>query len=275
MKIGIVSDTHGLFRPEIAPTLDGVERILHLGDVGKPAVLAELAKIAPVTAVRGNVDREGPCAELPETDVVLIADRYVYMLHDLHTLHLDPAAGKFAAVLSGHTHVGSQRGFWRCGGLSIHFHHREAAAFVGYGFAIFGDVAEAHEQEAGQGLHAAVAGQAPLHLGFQVAQVHAAVHQQRAAGGGQDGQAGESNSSSSSPVSCSMASSAVTRPTVEPYSSTTMAIWRRRCWKSRIRSRTDLGFRTQTHDVAHHLGKLEFDHRSGRRKNMSRARSLE
>ena len=105
MKIGIVSDTHGLFRPEIAPTLDGVERILHLGDVGKPAVLAELAKIAPVTAVRGNVDREGPCAELPETDVVLIADRYVYMLHDLHTLHLDPAAGKFAAVLSGHTHV--------------------------------------------------------------------------------------------------------------------------------------------------------------------------
>jgi len=105
MKIGIVSDTHGLFRPEIAPALAGVERILHLGDVGKPAVLAELAKIAPVTAVRGNVDREGPCAELPETDVVLIADRYVYMLHDLHTLHLDPAAGKFAAVLSGHTHV--------------------------------------------------------------------------------------------------------------------------------------------------------------------------
>jgi len=105
MKIGIVSDTHGLFRPEIAPALAGVERILHLGDVGKPAVLAELAKIAPVTAVRGNVDREGPCADLPETDVVLIADRYVYMLHDLNTLHLDPAAGKFAAVLSGHTHV--------------------------------------------------------------------------------------------------------------------------------------------------------------------------
>ena len=105
MKIGIVSDTHGLFRPEIAPALAGVERILHLGDVGKPTVLKELGKIAPVTAVRGNVDREGSCAELPETDVVLIADRYVYMLHDLHTLHLDPAAGKFAAVLSGHTHV--------------------------------------------------------------------------------------------------------------------------------------------------------------------------
>ena len=105
MKIGIISDTHGLLRPEVIPALQGVNRILHLGDVGKPSILKELAEIAPVTAVRGNVDREGPCAELPETDVVLIADRYVYMLHDLNTLHLDPAAGKFAAVLSGHTHV--------------------------------------------------------------------------------------------------------------------------------------------------------------------------
>ncbi len=105
MKIGVVSDTHGLFRPEVALALAGVERILHLGDVGKPSVLKELAKIAPVTAVRGNVDREGPSSELPETEVVLIGGRYVYMLHDLNTLHLDPAAGKFAAVLSGHTHV--------------------------------------------------------------------------------------------------------------------------------------------------------------------------
>ncbi len=105
MKIGVVSDTHGLFRPEVASALAGVERILHLGDVGKPSVLEELARIAPVTAIRGNVDREGSCAELPETDVALIADRYVYMLHDLNTLHLDPAAGKFAAVLFGHTHA--------------------------------------------------------------------------------------------------------------------------------------------------------------------------
>jgi putative phosphoesterase len=105
MKIGVVSDTHGLFRPEAAHALAGVERILHLGDVGKISVLRELGKIAPVTAIRGNVDREGPCSELPETEVTLIADRYVYMLHDLNTLHLDPAAGKFAAVLFGHTHV--------------------------------------------------------------------------------------------------------------------------------------------------------------------------
>jgi len=105
IKIGVVSDTHGLFRPEVARALAGVERILHLGDVGKPQVLKELGKIAPVTAVRGNVDREGPPSKLPETEVVLIADRYVYMLHDLNSLHLNPAAGKFAAVLSGHTHV--------------------------------------------------------------------------------------------------------------------------------------------------------------------------
>ena len=105
MRIGVISDTHGLLRPEVAPALKGVDRILHLGDVGKPSILKDLEKIAPVTAIRGNVDREGECAKLPETDVVLIEGRYIYMLHDLKTLHLDPAAGKFAAVLSGHTHV--------------------------------------------------------------------------------------------------------------------------------------------------------------------------
>jgi putative phosphoesterase len=105
MKIGVISDTHGLLRPEVAPALKGVERILHLGDVGKPFILKELEAIAPVTAIRGNVDREGLCGKLPETEVALIEGRYIYMLHDLKTLHLDPAAGKFAAVLYGHTHV--------------------------------------------------------------------------------------------------------------------------------------------------------------------------
>jgi hypothetical protein len=105
MKIGVISDTHGLLRPEVLTALAGVDQILHLGDVGKASILKELCKIAPVTAVRGNMDREGPCSELPETDVALVAGRYVYMLHDLKTLHLDPAAGKFAAVLFGHTHV--------------------------------------------------------------------------------------------------------------------------------------------------------------------------
>ncbi len=110
MKIGVISDTHGLLRPEVAPALKGVDQILHLGDVGKISILDELRKIAPVTAIRGNVDREGACGKLPESDVVLIENpsgetHYIYMLHDLKTLHLDPAAAKFAAVLSGHTHV--------------------------------------------------------------------------------------------------------------------------------------------------------------------------
>jgi putative phosphoesterase len=105
MKIGVVSDTHGLLRPEVATALVGVERILHLGDVGKASILKALEEIAPVTAVRGNVDRDGACGKLPETEVLLLEGRYIYMLHDLKTLHLDPAAGKFAAVLSGHTHV--------------------------------------------------------------------------------------------------------------------------------------------------------------------------
>jgi putative phosphoesterase len=110
MKIGVVSDTHGLLRPEVLAALEGVERILHLGDVGKASILKELGKIAPVTAVRGNVDREGACARLPETEVALLedpphGDHYIYMLHDLKMLHLDPVAAKFAAVLHGHTHV--------------------------------------------------------------------------------------------------------------------------------------------------------------------------
>ncbi len=105
MRLGIVSDTHGLLRPEVLPALSGVDHVLHLGDVGKPSILGALEAIAPVTAIRGNVDREGPCAQLPETEVVPAEGRYLYLLHDLKMLHLDPAAAKFAAVLFGHTHV--------------------------------------------------------------------------------------------------------------------------------------------------------------------------
>jgi putative phosphoesterase len=105
MKVGVVSDTHGLLRPELIPALAGVERILHLGDVGDPAILKSLEKLAPVTAIRGNVDRSGPCSRLPaETDVLLLEGHYIYMLHDVHTLDLDPTAAKFGAVLYGHSH---------------------------------------------------------------------------------------------------------------------------------------------------------------------------
>ncbi len=104
MKIGVISDTHGLLRPVVAPALAGVERIFHLGDVGDASILKALKQIAPVTAVRGNVDNNGPCSRLPETDVLLIEGHYIYMLHDVGTLHLDPAAAKFSAVLYGHSH---------------------------------------------------------------------------------------------------------------------------------------------------------------------------
>jgi uncharacterized protein len=104
MKIAVISDTHGLLRPEVLPKLKGAESILHLGDVGDPKILANLREYAPVTAIRGNIDTKGPCSRLPETEVLLIEGGYIYLLHNIDTLHLDPAAAKFSAVLYGHSH---------------------------------------------------------------------------------------------------------------------------------------------------------------------------
>lgn len=104
MKLGVVSDTHGLLRPEVIPALAGVDQILHLGDVGKHSILENLAAVAPVHAIRGNIDRDGRCGRLPETDVLLFEDHYLYLLHDLSALRLDPAAAHFSAVLYGHSH---------------------------------------------------------------------------------------------------------------------------------------------------------------------------
>lgn len=104
MILGVLSDTHGLLRPGVIPLLAGVDRILHLGDVGDPAILDELACIAPVTAVRGNVDRGAGVRELPPTAVVEAGGATLYLLHILEELDLDPAAAGFQAVLSGHTH---------------------------------------------------------------------------------------------------------------------------------------------------------------------------
>jgi putative phosphoesterase len=104
MKWGVLSDTHGLLRPEVLPLLSGVERILHLGDVGDASILKALRQIAPVHAVRGNVDRTGPCSKLPETDVLFFEGHYLYLLHDRSTMSLNPAAARFSAVLFGHTH---------------------------------------------------------------------------------------------------------------------------------------------------------------------------
>jgi len=104
MRIGVVSDTHGRLRPEVLSAIEGVDLILHLGDVGEAKILKRLAAIAPVKAVRGNNDFTGACGKLPETDVLLFESHYLYLLHDLDDLHLDPAAAKFSAVLHGHTH---------------------------------------------------------------------------------------------------------------------------------------------------------------------------
>jgi len=104
MLIGVISDTHGLLRPEAARALEGSERIIHGGDVGDPEILAELERIAPVSAVRGNVDRGALARDLPATEVVPAGDALLYVLHDLATLDLDPAAAGFGAVIYGHSH---------------------------------------------------------------------------------------------------------------------------------------------------------------------------
>jgi putative phosphoesterase len=102
--IGVISDTHGLLRPEAVSALTGVELIIHAGDIGNPQILAALAQIAPVHAVRGNTDRGAWGADLPHARLVEVGGVLLYVLHELFTLDLDPAAAGFAAVIFGHSH---------------------------------------------------------------------------------------------------------------------------------------------------------------------------
>lgn len=104
MRIGVLSDTHGLLRPEVLPALAGVAHILHVGDVGDPAILARLRTVAPVTAIRGNIDRTGPCAELPATEAIELGGTLIYLVHVLADLDLNPAAAGIGVVLFGHSH---------------------------------------------------------------------------------------------------------------------------------------------------------------------------
>ena len=108
MRVGIISDTHGLLRPEAERTLDGVQLIIHAGDVGSPDVLNRLRAIAPVFAVRGNVDTEAWAYELPATTVVEVGGASFYVLHNLRELDLRPDASWFDFVISGHTHHAEQ-----------------------------------------------------------------------------------------------------------------------------------------------------------------------
>lgn len=104
MKVGTISDTHGLLRPEVLKVFKGVDHILHAGDVGDPAILHALRELAPVTAIRGNIDRTGACAALPAEEYIALGGVNLYMLHDVHTLALNPAAADVSAVIFGHSH---------------------------------------------------------------------------------------------------------------------------------------------------------------------------
>jgi putative phosphoesterase len=104
-KIGLISDTHGLLREEVLTALRGSELIVHAGDVGDRDILPRLRELAPVVAVRGNVDtEEWARRELPETAIAEAGDTSIYVLHDVHALDLDPVAAGFQIVVSGHSH---------------------------------------------------------------------------------------------------------------------------------------------------------------------------
>lgn len=102
--IGVIADTHGLLRPEVMSALSGVSLILHAGDVGKPEILTQLEEVAPVRAVRGNVDKGVWAQQLPLTEVVEVGGVFFYMLHILEDLDLEPVAAGFQVVVSGHSH---------------------------------------------------------------------------------------------------------------------------------------------------------------------------
>jgi len=104
VSVGLISDTHGLLRPEALEALRGSRYIVHAGDIGDPAVLEQLSAIAPVTAVRGNNDQGSWAERLPETQLLRVGEMLIYVIHDVAALELDPAAKGFHVVVAGHSH---------------------------------------------------------------------------------------------------------------------------------------------------------------------------
>lgn len=104
-RIGLISDTHGLLRPEVRSFLRGCDRIIHGGDVGNPEILEELAALAPLTAVRGNNDLGAWAERLRETELVQVGEVLIHVIHDLAQLDIDPRAAGVRVVVSGHSHV--------------------------------------------------------------------------------------------------------------------------------------------------------------------------
>lgn len=108
LRIAILSDTHGLLRPEVITACSDVDAILHAGDVGDPGILVRLAGLAPTTAIRGNIDTVGRCADLPATDMVQCGETTLYLVHSIADLDIDPVAAGVQVVVSGHSHKPSQ-----------------------------------------------------------------------------------------------------------------------------------------------------------------------
>jgi putative phosphoesterase len=106
--VGVISDTHGVLRPEAIEALRGSEYIVHAGDIGSPEILAELSALAPLTAIRGNIDKGAWARKLPETEVLELGGISIYVVHDLAQLDLRPKAAGFSVVISGHSHVPKQ-----------------------------------------------------------------------------------------------------------------------------------------------------------------------
>ena len=108
MIVGVISDTHGLLRPEALAALKNSDAIVHAGDIGDSEILKKLEKIAPVTAIRGNTDRDFWARKLPTTNALDAGGKSIYVLHDLAELDLQPEAAGFAAVIYGHSHLSKQ-----------------------------------------------------------------------------------------------------------------------------------------------------------------------
>jgi putative phosphoesterase len=108
MLIGVISDTHGLLRPEALAHLRGSDHIIHAGDIGSPEIVPKLREIAPVTAIRGNIDTQPWAREFPETEVVELAGKSIYIIHDVNALDLNPHGAGFTALISGHSHQPKQ-----------------------------------------------------------------------------------------------------------------------------------------------------------------------
>jgi len=142
MLLGVISDTHGLLRPEAVEALRGAQQVIHAGDVGSPEILKKLATIAPVTAVRGNVDKDTWAQQLPETQVLETGGISIYLLHDLTQLDVKPEAAGFRVVISGHSHIPKQEVrngvlYFNPGSAETYFKQQKLPTFKARGYTLY------------------------------------------------------------------------------------------------------------------------------------------